>query len=507
MRKVKEILRLTYENGLSRRQVAQSVALARATITDYLRRFEASGLTWPAAAALDAATLERRLFPSACPDPVPQRPEPDWATVHRELRRKGVTLMLLWQEYKARDPEGYQYSWFCDAYRAWAGRRDLVMRQTHRAGETLFVDYAGQTVPVIDRTTGEVRQAQIFVAVLGASNYTYAEASWSQGLLDWIQAHVRAFAFLGGVPECLVPDNLKAGVTQPHRYEPDLNPTYQELAAHYGTAILPARVRRPKDKAKVEAGVLLVERWILAALRHQTFFSLSELNRAIRTLLTRLNARPFRKLPGSRQALFETLDRPALRPLPDAPYVYAEWRKARVHIDYHVEVDRHYYSVPYQLVKHAIEIRLTAHTVECFFQGNRVASHARAHLPGRHTTLPEHMPTAHRQYAEWTPERLVRWAEKSGPATAALIQRLLERRTHPQQGFRSALGIMRLGKSYGADRLEAACARALELGALSYRSLESILRQGLDRTPVTTPEEAPATPAEHEHLRGARYYH
>lgn len=507
MRKVKEILRLTYENGLSRRQVAQSVALARATITDYLRRFEAAGLTWPAAAALDDVTLERQLFPSASPDPVLQRAEPDWATVHRELRRKGVTLMLLWQEYKARDPEGYQYSWFCEAYRAWAGRRDLVMRQTHRAGETLFVDYAGQTVPVIDRTTGEVRETQVFVAVLGASNYTYAEASWSQGLPDWIQAHVRAFAFLGGVPECVVPDNLKSGVTQPHRYEPDLNPTYQELAAHYGTVILPARVRRPKDKAKVEAGVLLVERWILAALRHQTFFSLSDLNRAIRTLLTRLNTRAFRKLPGCRQELFETLDRPALRPLPHEPYVYAEWRKARVHIDYHVEVDRQYYSVPYQLVKHAVEIRLTANTVECFFQGNRVASHARAHPPVRHTTLPEHMPTAHRQYAEWTPERLVRWAEKSGPATAALIQRLMERRTHPQQGFRSALGIMRLGKTYGAERLEAACVRALKLDALSYRSLESILRQGLDRTPLTAPEEAPETPVEHEHVRGADYYH
>ena len=265
--------------------------------------------------------------------------------------------------------------------------------------------------------------------------------------------------------------------------------------------------RHPRGLDKALIQQLANGRWILAALRHQTFFSLSELNRAIRTLLTRLNSRPFRKLPGCRQTLFETLDRPALRPLPDAPYVYAEWRKARVHIDYHVEVDRHYYSVPYQLVKHAIEIRLTAHTVECFFQGNRVASHVRAHLPGRHTTLPEHMPTAHRQYAEWTPERLVRWAEKSGPATAALIQRLLERRTHPQQGFRSALGIMRLGKSYGADRLEAACARALELGALSYRSLESILRQGLDRTPVTTPEEAPDSPVEHEHLRGADYYH
>ena len=507
MRKIKEVLRLSYEQGRSRRQVAASAGLGRATVADYLRRFEAAGLAWPAAAALDDTALERALFPPVVKVPAAERGEPDWAHVHRELRRPGVTLMLLWQEYKATHPQGYQYSWFCERYAAWAGRRDLTMRQHHRAGEKLFVDYAGQTVEVIDPRTGELRTAQIFVAVLGASNYTFAEATWTQRLPDWIGSHVRAFAYYGGVTEVLVPDNLRSGVQKAHRYEPELNPTYQELADHYGVTVLPARPRRPRDKAKVEAGVQLVERWILAALRQRQFFSLAEVNAAIAPLLERLNTRAFRKLPGSRRELFETLERPALRPLPSTPYEYAEWKQVRVHIDYHVEVDGHYYSVPYALVRQALEARLTATTVECFHQGSRVASHPRSAVKGHHTTLAEHMPRAHRHYADWTPQRLIAWAERSGPATATLITTLMERRAHPQQGYRSALGILRLGKEYGAARLEAACRRALHLGTLSYRSLESILRHGLERKALPEPEEEPATPAEHANLRGAGYYH
>lgn len=507
MRKIKEVLRLSYEQGRSRRQVAASAGLGRATVADYLRRFEAAGLAWPAAAALDDTALERALFPSVAKVPAAERAEPDWAHVHRELRRPGVTLMLLWQEYKAAHPQGYQYSWFCERYTAWAGRRDLTMRQHHRAGEKLFVDYAGQTMEVIDPRTGELRAAQIFVAVLGASNYTFAEATWSQRLPDWIGSHVRAFAYYGGVTEVLVPDNLKSGVKKAHRYEPELNPTYQELANHYGVTVLPARPRRPRDKAKVEAGVQLVERWILAALRQRQFFSLAEVNAAIAELLERLNTRAFRKLPGSRRELFETLERPALKPLPSTPYEYAEWKKVRVHIDYHVELDGHYYSVPYALVRQALEARLTATTVECFHRGTRVASHPRSAVKGHHTTLAEHMPRAHRHYADWTPQRLIAWAERSGAATATVVRTLMERRAHPQQGYRSALGILRLGKEYGAERLEAACRRALHLGTLSYRSLESILRHGLERKALPEPEEEPATPAEHANLRGAGYYH
>ncbi len=506
MRKIREVLRLRFEAGLSIRQVASSAGIAPSSVGEYQRRFVASGLTWPLPAGLSESELVRLLYPPAPCMPAETRSVPNWVVVHQELRRPGVTLMLLWEEYRAECPEGFGYSWFCEHYRLWAGKLDLVMRQTHRAGEKLFVDYAGQIVEIIDRSTGEVRQAQLFVAVLGASNYTYAEATWTQSLPDWIGSHVRAFTFLDGVSEILVPDNLKSGVKHPCRYEPDLNPTYAELAEHYGVAVIPARVRKARDKAKAEAGVLLVERWILAALRHRTFFSLPELNRAIAELLERLNTRPFKKLPGSRREAFEQIDRPAMRPLPATPYVYATWKKVRVHIDYHVEVEGHYYSVPYALVKKQLDARLTERTVEVFHRGQRVASHARSWRRGRHTTLPEHMPKAHREYAQWTPQRLVRWAEQTGPATAGVIAHILGNRPHPQQGFRSCLGILRLGERYGADRLEAACRRALQINACRYKSLASILQRGLDRQslPEQTELELPAT---HEHVRGPDYYH
>ncbi len=506
MRKIKDVLRLKFETDLSIRRIARSCNVSRPTVTEYLTRFAEADLVWPAAAELDDAALERKLYPPVATLPLLDGTIPDWSQVHRELRRKGVTLALLWHEYKAAHPEGFQYSWFCKQYRAWAGKLDVVMRQEHRAGEKLFVDYAGQAVEVVDRRTGEIRQAQIFVAVLGASNYTYAEATWTQQLPDWIGSHVRAFEFLGGTSEVVVPDNLRSGVSKVHRYEPDLNPTYQDLGTYYNVAVLPARARRPRDKAKAEAGVLLVERWILAALRNRTFFSLQELNREIARLLIRLNQRPFKKLPGSRRELFEQLDRPALQPLPAQAYEFAEWKKVRVNIDYHIEIEGHYYSVPYQLVRRQLDARYTARTVECFHKGQRVASHSRSLLKGRHTTVAEHMPKSHRQYAEWTPQRLIRWAEKTGAATAGVVQTILARRAHPQQGYRSCLGIMRLGKSFGEDRLEAACRRALKLGSCSYKSIESILRQGLDRQALPEQQQLDLSIA-HDNIRGSDYYH
>jgi transposase len=417
-----------------------------------------------------------------------------------------VTLQLLWDEYKAANPEGFQYSWFCDSYRHWLGKVDVVMRQTHRAGEKLFVDYAGQTVPVIDPQSGEVLDAQIFVAALGASNFTYAEATWTQRLPDWIGSHVRAFNYLGSVPAIVVPDNLKSAVHLAHRYEPELNPTYAEMGQHYGVAIIPTRSARPRDKSKVEVAVLVVERWILARLRNRQFFSLAELNAAIAELLELLNNRPFKKLPGTRRSTFESLDRPALQPLPATPYQYAEWKKVRVNIDYHVAIDKHYYSVPYQLVKQQLEARITTNTVELLHKGKRVASHRRSYQPGRHTTVNAHMPKAHREYAEWTPQRLVRWARETGPATAKLVEVILTSRPHPQHGFRACLGIMRLAKNYTTPRLEAASRRALAIGSCSYKSVESILKNGLDRKPL--PATAIDTPAiEHDNLRGSDYYH
>ena len=414
---------------------------------------------------------------------------------------------MLWQEYKAEHPEGLQYSQFCERYRRWRARLDVVMRQSHRAGEKLFVDYAGHSVPVVERQTGELRNAQVFVAVLGASNYTFAEATWTQTLPDWCASHVRALSFLTGVPEIVVPDNLRSAITRPHRFEPDAHPTYTDLAEHYGFAIVPARVHRPRDKAKVEVAVQVVERWILAALRHRTFFSLAELNAAIAQRLEWLNARPFRKLPGSRRTAFESIDRPALRALPVEPYVFAEWKKVRVHVDYHIEFERHYYSVPHALVGRELHARFTAHTVELFHRGQRVASHVRSHLRGRHTTVAEHMPEKHRRFAQqWSPERFSRWADHIGPATAALITEVLRARRHPEQSYRSCLGILRLAKTYSDARLEAAAQRALTLGAHSVRSVESILKHRLDEQPLHEAPESPL-PDDHDNLRGPSYFH
>lgn len=508
MRKVREVLRQKWACGLSHRRIAQSCGISRETVAEYVRRAAQVGLSWPLPPALSDGELERLLFPGARIERAEPRAMPDWAWGHRELKRKGVTLLLLWEEYKATHPEGYHYSWFCQQYQSWRGKLEVVMRQSHRAGEVLFVDYAGQTIPIVDRATGELRQAQLFVAVLGASNYTYAEATWSQTLPDWIGSHVRTFAYLGGVPAILVPDNLKSGVTTAHRYEPELNPTYQEMSVHYGVAVVPARVRKPRDKAKVEQGVLLVERWIVARLRYCQFFSLAELNQTLRTLLQDLNHRPFKKLPGCRQTWFETLDQPALRPLPAQPYEFAEWKRARVNIDYHIEFDGHYYSVPYQLVKQAVEVRATATTIEILHRGQRVASHRRSPLKGRHTTITAHMPAVHQAQVEWTPQRLIHWAEQTGPATAQVVSHILATRVHPQQGFRSCLGLLRLGKRYGQSRLEAACRRAVTLQAYSYKSVESILKHGLDQQPLSAAEPAtPQAPLTHENLRGAGYYH
>jgi transposase len=506
MRKIRDILRLALGEGLSRRQVAAATGVPGSTVGDHLTRARLAGLSWPLPEGVDDAWLEARLFaPPVPPLPSALRPVPDWPLVHRELHRKGVTLQLLWLEYRERHPDGFGYSWFCQTYRAWRGRLDLVMRQEHHAGEKLFVDFAGQTLPIVDPTSGEVWQAQLFVAVLGASSYTYAEALAGQTLPDWISGHVHAFEALGGSTRIIVPDNLRSGVSQAHRYEPELNRTYAELAAHYGCAVIPARSGKPRDKAKVEAGVLQAERWILAALRDRTFFSLAEANAAVAERVAWLNERPFRRLPGSRQTMFEELDRPALRPLPARPYEYAEWLTAKVNIDYHVEVERHWYSVPHQLVGQRLDIRVTAGIVEVLHKGRRVASHPRSRQQGRFTTVPAHMPEAHRRHATWTPGRIVAWAERTGPATGMLVAAIMASRPHPEQGFRSCLGIMRLGRRYGEARLEAACARALAIRGLSYRSVESILKAGLDGVPL--PGAEPVTSiGVHANVRGAAYY-
>jgi transposase len=506
MRKIREVLRLTFAEGLSRRQVGASAGVPFTTVSDYVGRAVAAGLSWPLPDGLDDAGLEVLLYPPAVPSGA-ARPTPDFGRVHRELRRKNVTLQLLWLEYREAHPDGYGYSQFANLYRQWRGGIDVTMRQVHKAGEKLFVDFPGETIPVFEPGTGEISvRAELFVAVLGASSWLYAEAFPSQELLYWVTAHVHCFEAMAGCPQIVVCDNLRSGVSRPDRYEPDVNATFAEMAAHYGVAVIPARAYKPRDKAKAENGVLIAERWIIARLRDRKFFSLAEANAAIAACTAEINARPFQKLDGSRQLLFEQVDRPALRPLPATRYEFATWRRATVNIDYHIAADRHYYSVPYQLARQQVDVRMSAATVEIFRNSRRVASHPRSPVRHGHTTDPAHMPESHRRHAEWTPSRVTGWAAKTGPATAALVEAILASRPHPEQGYRAALGIIRLAGRYGSDRAEAACARALHLRAYSYRSVESILRTGLDRQPL--PGQAPELPPHpaHANVRGPGYY-
>lgn len=506
MRKFKEVLRLKCEHGLTNRKIAKSCAMSHVTVGKYLTLAENAGITWPLPEDIDDSQLEQRLYQKV-PRPDSQKPVmPQMEYLFKELKRKHVTLQLLWYEYKQDYPQGYQYSYFCELYQKWRKGLDISMRQEHLAGEKLFIDYAGQTVPIINPEAGKVElEAQIFIATLGASNYSYAEATASQTLPDWIKSHIRALEFFGGVTQILVPDNLKSGVTHPCRYEPDVNPTYTDLANHYGTTVIPARPGKPKDKAKVESSVLIVERWILAALRNHRFFSLAELNKAIYEKLMVFNQRPLQKMKASRQHLFETIDKPALAPLPAHRYEFAQWKKATVNIDYHVEVDHHYYSVPYQLRGKKLDVSSTATTVTVFHKNRRVASHLKSHRKYHYTTLPEHMPKAHQKYLEWTPSRIINWAGKTGPCTQHLVKEIMQRKKHPEQGFRSCLGVMRLGKRYSPQRLEKACERAVAIGAYTFKNVESILKNGLDQTPLI--QQTKSRSISHPNIRGSRYYH
>ena len=506
MRKIRDVLRLTAA-GMSSRKIAASLVVGATTVVDCLQRARAAGVSWPLLDDLSDEALEARLFPAstALAEIMARRPQPHWPTIHRELRRPGVTLQLVWEEHRAAHPEGYGYSRFCELYRAWEGRLSPTMRQTHVAGERLFVDYAGTPLEVIDGAAGEVMTAQLFVAALGASNYTYAEATWTQGLADWIGSHTRAFAFFDGVSAMVVSDNLKSGITKACFYEPAVNRTYAEMAAHYDTAVVPARPNKPRDKAKVEVAVQVATRWIIAKLRNRRFFSLGELNAAIAELVTALNNRVTRHLGASRRALFDDLERSALKKLPAEPYAYAEWKECRAGLDYHIEIEKHYYSVPHALLRETMWARITAGTIEVFHRGKRVAAHVRSSSNRQHTTVREHMPSSHQRYADWTPERIQRQANEIGPKTSALVEIILRERTHPEQGFRACIGILRHAKSFGRERLEAACDRALEIGARSYTSVTSILKTNLDRKRPAPATDGPAIA--HTNIRGSRYFH
>jgi len=506
MRRIKEVLRLKHVQGLPERAVARTLGISNGAVHSYLRRAGAAGLNWPLPAGMSDEDLELLLFPAPRPaSQSSQRAVPDWGYVDKELRRRNVTRRLLWDEYRATHPDGFGYTWFCTTYEAWKGRTRPSMRQTHLGGEKVFVDFAGDTIDVIDPSSGEVQSMKLFVAAMGASNYTYAEACPSEGLADWIRVHINLFAFLGGAPTFVVCDNLKAAVTNPDRHDPGLNRTYAEMASHYGTAILAARPRRPKDKAKVEVAVQVAQRWVLARLRNQRFFSLAELNAAIKILVVELNARQMRDFGASRAELFAELDKPKLTKLPDQAYAFARWKRGRVGPDYHIEIDGHWYSVPYRLIRELVDARIDDRTVEIFHNGRRIASHARAPNRRGHTTIADHMPSAHRRYGQWTPAGVIAAGERIGPSTAAFFQAVIAARPHPEQGFRTCLGILSLAKSYSAERVDAACRRGILIKARSVASIRSILQNGLDRTFLDEPSEP--QPLRHGNIRGRDYFH
>jgi len=507
MRKTKEILRLHYEQRLGQRQIARAANVSQSTVHEYLVRAQAAGLQWPLPDDWDEGRLVAALFPAnAGSKTPPKKPLPDFNHFREQMEQhRELTIELLWEEYRAQQPDGYGYSHLCKLYRQWKKQQDVVLRQQHHPGEKLFVDWAGATIP-IHHVDGSVSQAPLFVSALGVSSYTYAEATPNQQMTHWLKVQMNAVEFYGGCPQLIIPDNTKTGVTKACRYEPDLNPTYQEFAAHYHVAVMPARPYKPRDKAKVESAVQVVQRWIVMRLRHRRFFSLREANEAIRELLVQLNQRPFRKRRDeSRASLFQKIDQPALRPLPAERYDLSQWAQARVNIDYHAAFDDNWYSVPYTLTGELVDIRATPSTVELFHHGKRVASHVRHR--GRHqaVTQNEHRPRSHQEHLAWTPSRIVNWAAKIGSHTAQMVEKILDDKPHPQMGYRSCLGLIRLATKYSPARLEAASERALLTGAIGYQRVKSILKTGLDAQSLAPPPPSPSSPP-HENLRGPEYF-
>ena len=499
MRMIKEVLRLHHSSGLSQKQITKALGCSRGAVAEYLHRAQVAGLSWPLPDDLDDVQIERRLFPPRTS--TKSRPQPDFNYIHTELKKKGVTLIQLWAEYREDHPDGYGQSQFCELYGRFAKSLNLVMRQEHKAGHKAFSDFAGKTLFITNPCTGEVTPVFLFVCTLGASSFTFADLFWNQSTESWCNGHAAAFSYFNGCPEIVVPDNPKPVVTKACPYEPDINPGFAQMASHYDIAVIPARVRRPKDKAKVEAAVGLATRWILAVLRKRTFFSLFEARAAVRELLDKLNDRQFKRMQGSRRSLYELIDKPALKPLPLVPYEYAQFKKSLVNIDYHVEYERHFYSVPYQFRNEVVEIRATSTTIEILRRGKRIATHPRSFTENKASTLIEHRPKNHRQYGDWPPERLITWARTIGPSAAALMEAIMARQKYPELGYRSCMGILRLAKQFPEYRLEAACKRALCIRGLSYKSVKSILDSNLDqRTVAEKPQDLAIV---HANIRGA----
>ena len=524
MRKIKDILRLYFSGiNISSRRISIAVGCGKTAVQDTLRRTHSVGLkAWNEVETLTETELEQRLYPQTSRSNTREQIKtlPDWKKVHEELRRRDhqVTLALLWTEYKTENPNSFGYSRFAGLYKQWLKKISLVMRQNHHAGEKSFVDYC-DGISIVDERTGQLISTQLFVGVLGASSYTFAEATFSQTTPDWLMSHVHMYEYFNGVTPITVPDNLKTGITSADRYEAGINESYRELAEHYGTCVIPARAAKPRDKAKVEAAVLVAERWILASLRNHTFYSLKELNDAIKILLEKLNSKVMRHVKRSRKELYENLDKPALKPLPLTRYEYAEWKKCRLNIDYHIEYDEHFYSAPHTLVKEILWCRANSEIVEIFYKGTRIASHVRSSLKYKYSTHPDHRPDSHREYAKWTPERIVEWGKNIGPQTAALIESVIASKPHPEQGFRSSLGIIRLADKFGKDRLELASRKSLKISSPTYKTVKTMLQRNMESVPIEVPSFGTLVKAEaggsgdqlellaKENVRGQDYYH
>lgn len=515
MKDIKELLRLRFGLGLSQRQTAKASGFGRTTVQEYEERARLGNLTSVEEfEKLSSDEIYKRLGFKGGPGLAASPPSstkalPDWQKVREELcRHKHVTMLLLWTEYKEQHPEGYKYSQFCDLYKQWSKKLSLTMRQEHKAGEKTFIDYAGSTIDIVDSETGEVNPAQVFVSCLGGSSYVYAEATMSQAMCDWLMSHRRMVEFYGGVSEILVPDNLKSGVTKPDRYEAGVNKAYVEFCEHYGTCVIPARSGKPKDKAKAEVSVQVVSRWIIAALRNRTFYSFAELNEAIRELLTRINDRKMRHIGKSRFEMFESMEKPVLKPLPEKAYEFGEWKKATANIDYHIEFSDVFYSVPHQMTGQTLWVRGTNSVIEIYKNLERIASHRRSFRRGKYVTEPSHRPVAHQEHAKWTPERITNWANSKGDSVGEFVKRLIARKAHPEQGFRASLGIIRLADKYGETRLQSACAKAIRIESISYQTVKNMLANNVESLNPTDEElQRTLFDINHENVRGGSYYH
>jgi transposase len=500
MRKLKEVARLSLELNLGVRPIARACNISTSTASVYLERLKQLGATYQEIGAMDEDAFSGLLFPKT---EKASKPLPDLDYLNRELKKKGVTLQLLYEEYKRDNPDGYERTQFYHLYHEWVKKGDPVMRFTHKAGEKMFVDFSGDKAVYQDPVTGKAIEAELFISVLGASSYLFARAVPDQTKESFVDCNMRAFEYYGGCPECVVPDNLKGAVTKACYYDPEINKTFAAMAEHYHIAVLPTRTGKARDKAKVENGVLQAQRRILAALRNMTFFSLTELNKAIYEATEKLNRRPMTLINKSRYDLFTEIEKPVLRPLPSERFVIASWKKAKVHIDYHVPVEKTYYSVPYTLIGQIVDIRYTSSVVEIYHHNKRVASHMKITKPGAFVTENLHMPHEHRRYLEWTPARIKLWGEKIGPHTRELMDQIMEHKDHPEHGFRGCLGIIRLSKTYSPERVENACKRALELQAYNYKSVKSLLERSLENL---TPTENKNIVSLHANIRGKSYY-